>query len=593
MAYAIMRWEKLKTPKQIKLATGHNYRQHQVENADKEAPHPNREFIDTGERGYWELIHERIAEAVTRKVKPDAVLGMEVILTGSPEAFRRDKNGRAEDYSDDPLAHDVVDFLKKTFGEKNVVSCNLHQDEKTPHFHAIIVPITPDGRLSAKELFNPVTLRGYQSAYADAMKVHGMERGVKNSQAQHKDMKTMYGQQVQTGQEAGQAVAGLDTGPVAYKPITVEAPGQVQLDPTKWAQEQSQRVNEEARLQVEAANQRTEAAERAREAANQRAEELLRQAQENAAAKGQVRSLQKQLHTSEGLKQAHADRAESLETKLDILAKQLAGGEPAPADMIERGSRLLDQDAQQVKAGREQLAMLGQESDQAEKKGDYERVATLRYSVIPEQEAQNEQLENRLRGFAGGVERLAQLDAEQARQTAEKARQAAEQAEQARQLAVQAEQARLADIKEQQARKEQARLAEQQAQEERTRIADREAAEKIRQEALERENTDKTRERERLQVQEVTGKLLKQNPNIYGVDHFIQAAKREGISVEYPRKGELVLRLTGSGHEFKDKDLKPSGQEFESLFKKQVEANIKRWHREQARGRSSDRGMGD
>ncbi|MBO0361025.1 plasmid recombination protein [Hymenobacter sp. BT186] len=591
MAYAIMRWEKLKTSKQINLATGHNYRQHQVENADKEAPHPNREFIETGGRGYSELIHERIAEAVTRKVKPDAVLGMEVILTGSPEAFRRDKNDRAEDYSNSPWAHDVVDFLKKTFGEKNVVSCNLHQDEKTPHFHAIIVPITPDGRLSAKDLFNPVTLRGYQTAYAEAMEVHGMERGVKNSKAQRKDMKSMYGQQVQTGQEAGQAIVGLNSGPVVYKPITVETPGRVQLDPAKWAQEQSQRVNEEARPQVEAANQRTEAAEKAREAANQRAEEVLKQAQENAAAKGQVRGLQKQLHTSEALKQAHADRAESLEAKFDILAKQLAGGEPAPSDLVERGNKLLDQDMQQVKASREQLVKLGEESDQAEKKGDYGRVATLRYDVIPKQAAQNEELENRLRAFAGGAERLAQLDAEQARQTAEKARQAAAQEEQARQIAAQAEQARLARIVEQQALAEQARLAEQQAQEERTRAAAQQAADKIQQEVLERETKANNQERERRRVEQVVEQLLSQNPNIYQVHHFIEAVKRKGISVQYPKEGELIFQLAGSEHKFSSLEIKPNNQEFRVLLNKQMKANNQRWQIEQDRPRSNDREM--
>jgi hypothetical protein len=176
--FAIMRWNKLKTEVKATAATSHNYRKYEVSNVDGQPLHQNVEFVNHTQRDYWELANERIAEVVTGTVRKDAVRAMEVILTGSPEAFTRDSNGRAIDYSDSQWAKDSLDFLKKTFGEKNIVSCTLHQDEKTPHFHAVIVPITSDNRLSAKTLFNPVTLRNYQTGYAEAMRPHGMERGV-------------------------------------------------------------------------------------------------------------------------------------------------------------------------------------------------------------------------------------------------------------------------------------------------------------------------------------------------------------------------------------------------------------------------------
>jgi len=43
-----------------------------------------------------------------------------------------------------------LEFMKQSYGS-NLVAFTLHQDEKTPHIHAIVVPITPDNRLLAKE----------------------------------------------------------------------------------------------------------------------------------------------------------------------------------------------------------------------------------------------------------------------------------------------------------------------------------------------------------------------------------------------------------------------------------------------------------
>ena len=37
-------------------------------------------------------------------------------------------------------------------GEENIISAVVHMDEKTPHLHLCFVPLTKDGRLSAKEI---------------------------------------------------------------------------------------------------------------------------------------------------------------------------------------------------------------------------------------------------------------------------------------------------------------------------------------------------------------------------------------------------------------------------------------------------------
>ncbi|MGB3653310.1 MAG: MobV family relaxase, partial [Rivularia sp. (in: cyanobacteria)] len=78
-------------------------------------------------------------------------------------------------------------FVTKEFGQENIVRFAMHADEKTPHIHATVVPLTADGRLSAKEyLFgHKEKLRGFQDRYAKAMQGFGLERGLAGRRTPH------------------------------------------------------------------------------------------------------------------------------------------------------------------------------------------------------------------------------------------------------------------------------------------------------------------------------------------------------------------------------------------------------------------------
>ncbi len=388
-----MRWVKVTSQEQANKATGHNYRKDRVRNADEQAPHPNVELVNMAGKGYWELAEERIKEVVTRKVRDDQVRCMEVILTASPEFFERDAKGRAVDMSQSGWFKDQLTFLEKTFGKANVLSCTLHQDEKTPHVHAVIAPITADGHLSAKLLFNPKTLTDYQNQYAEAMKPHGLERGVEHSQAKHQPMKQMYGQQGQTAAELEKQMGEAKS----YTDVPVKRPGMLDYaNLAKWEAETSAQVNEKARKQVEEANKRADKAQTL--------------ALENASAKEQVRVLQKQLSTSEKLKEGHKAQSEEA-------AKRMAGGE-APAEIVSRGNDLLDQDRDRLRDVRQKLAQLYGPAKKAE---NYGRLAELISGPGKELEAEKKKLEGDLGRFAGGRSRLKDLDEEPARIAAEQA----------------------------------------------------------------------------------------------------------------------------------------------------------------------------
>ncbi len=307
MAQAIIRVAKIKSAGAARGKTAHNYRLLETPNADPDRTKTlNKEYINTDRKDYWSLAEQRIKEVVTRKVRDDQVRAMEVILTASPEWFTRDTTGQAEDVRGGEWVAENLHFLKHKFGEKNVVSFTLHQDEKTPHIHAVVIPITEKNRLSADTLFNPKTLAQLQTDYAQAMHHLGLERGVAGSRRQHQDMKQVYGYQEKT-------VAAITPlmEPLAAQPFNLDSmPGLLNRD--NWKQTQESAINAEISRQISEANHRLEKAGNVAVA--------------HASSRERVEVLTRQLAISEGLKQAHFTELAKLTTHIKHLAVQLVQG---------------------------------------------------------------------------------------------------------------------------------------------------------------------------------------------------------------------------------------------------------------------------
>jgi hypothetical protein len=182
----------------------------------------------------------------------------------------------------------------------------LHQDEKTPHIHAVVIPITEKNRLSADTLFNPKTLAQLQTDYAQAMNHHGLERGVAGSRRQHQDMKQLYGYQEKT-------VAAITPliEPLAAQPFNLASmPGLLNRD--SWKQNQESAINAEIGRQISEANHRLEKAGNVAVA--------------HASSTERVEVLARQLAISEGLKQRHFTESEKKATHIKHLAVQLVQG---------------------------------------------------------------------------------------------------------------------------------------------------------------------------------------------------------------------------------------------------------------------------
>lgn len=195
MAFAILRIEKIKSAANAAAKTGHNYRLHPVANAEESRQGLNQELVNHTQRPLWELAEARVAELGLKRLRADAVKAVEVLLTASPEAFPRDTQGLAQDMRGSAWLAANQQFLTERFGGANVVALTLHQDEQTPHLHAVIVPATADGRLSARDVFNPASLRQLQTDYSLAMQAAGMavQRGIEGSTAKHESIRAYYG----------------------------------------------------------------------------------------------------------------------------------------------------------------------------------------------------------------------------------------------------------------------------------------------------------------------------------------------------------------------------------------------------------------
>lgn len=162
-------------------------------NADQEKQHLNRVLVNHNDHGSLaKAIDNRIEEGYKSKktIRKDAVKGLNIVLSGSHE---RMKALEADSKGLDDWVQANQKWLNSEFGDKNVVSLALHMDERTPHLHAVVVPLTKDGRLSAKEILgNKNAMSDRQSRYGEAMKGFGLSRGIKGSRATHDSVKEYY-----------------------------------------------------------------------------------------------------------------------------------------------------------------------------------------------------------------------------------------------------------------------------------------------------------------------------------------------------------------------------------------------------------------
>ena len=174
--YAILRFAKYKGP-EIGHIESHNERTKEkyASNPDVDTSRSHLNFhLVTPQRKYRAEAEKQIAEAGCR-TRSDSVRVVEALVTASPEFFKGKKKIEVKAYFQEAL-----DFIRKHQDPKTIISAVVHMDEKTPHMHLCFIPLTEDGRLSAKEIVgNKKKLTQWQDRFWEHMvkKYPDLERG--------------------------------------------------------------------------------------------------------------------------------------------------------------------------------------------------------------------------------------------------------------------------------------------------------------------------------------------------------------------------------------------------------------------------------
>lgn len=174
--YAILRFAKYKGP-EIGQIEAHNERKKEKyasnPDVDVSRSHLNYHLVQP-ERKYRAEAEKQIVEAGCRTRK-DSVRVVEALVTASPEFFKGKKRAEIRTFFEE-----AVRFITKHQDKSTIISAVVHMDEKTPHMHLSFVPLTPDKRLSAKDIVgNKKKLTWWQDSFWKHMvrKYPDLERG--------------------------------------------------------------------------------------------------------------------------------------------------------------------------------------------------------------------------------------------------------------------------------------------------------------------------------------------------------------------------------------------------------------------------------
>jgi Plasmid recombination enzyme len=377
--YTIIRIEKIKTRSGLVQRMQHNERTKETPNADEARLDMNHEYVNVAGEPILDRLDARTAAAGVGKPRANATLCVEILMTASPEAevWQRapataPNAGDAVDMRSSQWEADVVSFARKEWGE-NLLSLQLHQDEKTPHFQAFVVPIVGAGggrsgeanpkdlaeqlpadtpaRRSARDLFTPRRLAQLQTDFSVAMEPHGFTRGIAGSRAHHKTMGEMYGLLDKTATDLAPALA-----PVRNERFVVESP-LMNVATKDWRSKLENQINaaldrlrEEANAKLALAGQVAIAAAGGNEAAERSREWVEKEKKHKTDLAKTIATLQVELVTvkdtildlSQQLAQAKADATELVKhhaARWDNLALNAAQG-ALPAEAAARGKEV-------------------------------------------------------------------------------------------------------------------------------------------------------------------------------------------------------------------------------------------------------------
>lgn len=183
VGYAVVHMMKIKSGA-VGGIQSHNNREHEPKtnpDVDMSRSEDNYDLIPCD--NYKRSIKEKLSNLVesSRAVRKDAVVVCNFIVTSDNETMDALGADRQREFF-----QDSVKWFSDRYGADRVLNATVHMDETTPHLHIGVVPITQDGRLSAKAIFTKTEMKAIQTEFArDVGEKYGLERGVEGSERTH------------------------------------------------------------------------------------------------------------------------------------------------------------------------------------------------------------------------------------------------------------------------------------------------------------------------------------------------------------------------------------------------------------------------
>lgn len=114
--------------------------------------------------------------------RSNSVVALDTLYTASHQFF--------DDKTQEQTEHffkECLQFHQERFG--HIISAVIHYDETTPHLHVVSVPLTQDGRLSARDVIgNRAKMSRTQDMFYEQVgKVYGLDRGERGDGQEKKE----------------------------------------------------------------------------------------------------------------------------------------------------------------------------------------------------------------------------------------------------------------------------------------------------------------------------------------------------------------------------------------------------------------------
>lgn len=208
-AYAIMRCKKLAKMGNVAASLKHAYRERETPNADASRTPDNEHWAAQSTNEAM----GRLRELLPEKRRKDAVLAVEYVMTASPDWWKSASQEQQAAFFDQ--AHK---WLANKYGADRIITASIHRDETSPHMTAFVVPLTQDGRLSAKEFIgNKAQMTRDQTTFAASVADLGLQRGIEGSKARHTRIQAFY-EALERPQVGHVTISPEAVQPRAYKP---------------------------------------------------------------------------------------------------------------------------------------------------------------------------------------------------------------------------------------------------------------------------------------------------------------------------------------------------------------------------------------